>query len=341
MSDKKIHPAKLVDLAKILGVSKVTISKALRNHKDISEETKIKVRQLADKLSYKPNLNARNLSARKSNIIGLVIPKIAHFFFGSIIEAMYDTAFENNYETLITVSQEMAEREKEHIESLLAMRVDGLIVSITEKTKDYSIFERVLQMKVPIVFIDRVPNMPDIHSVTVNDRVGAFLAIEYFAKKGYRNIGLIGGHDFINIGKERTLGFIDAMNKYNLTINNNWIVKGGFGEEDGYKGFKELFKYRKKPEAVLAVTYPVALGMYQAANEAGIRVPKDLNITCFGNNVFKYVVPTVFNYVDQPTKDLGAMAVKMLVDLIDHPERVVKKNIELKTRLLLNGINTI
>ena len=131
MPNKRVSPAKLEDLAKILGVSKVTISKALRDHSDISDETKIKVKQLAESLGYRPNLNARNLSARQSNIIGIVVPKIAHFFFGSVIEAIYDSAFEKKYESVITVSQEIATRERQHIDSLLSMRIDGRIVSIT------------------------------------------------------------------------------------------------------------------------------------------------------------------------------------------------------------------
>ena len=113
MTNKRIKLVKLEDLAKKLKVSKVTISKALRNHPDISEGTKIRVKELADRMGYVPNFMAKNLSARKSNIIGLVVPKIAHFFFGSIIESIYNTAFENNYETVITVSQESAEKGEE------------------------------------------------------------------------------------------------------------------------------------------------------------------------------------------------------------------------------------
>lgn len=341
MAAKRIQPAKLEDLAKILGVSKVTISKALRDHSDISDETKLKVKQLAESLGYRPNINARNLSSRKSNIIGLVVPKIAHFFFGSVIEAVYDSAFEKKYESVITVSQELAEREKQHIESLLSMRVDGLLISITEQTKDYSIFERVIKMNVPMVFIDRVPDIPGVPSVTVDDRGGAFSAVEYFVNKGYRNISLVGGYDYINIGNARTQGFFDAMNKHNIPINDKWIVKGGFGEEDGYNAFKKIYKSGQLPEAILAVTYPVALGLYEAANEVGIRIPKDINVTCFGNNVFKYMAPSVFNYVDQPTHELGTSAVSLLCDLMNHPDKEFPKHIELPTRLLFNGRNLI
>ena len=341
MTNKRIKPVKLEDLAKKLKVSKVTISKALRNHPDISEETKIRVKELADRIGYVPNFMAKNLSSRKSNIIGLVVPKIAHFFFGSIIESIYNTAFENNYETVITVSQESAEREKKHLQSLLSMQVDGLIVSITEQTKDYSMFERIIQSNIPLVFIDRVPAIKNVPSVTVDDRGGAYSAVDYFIKHGITKIGHVGGYSHINIGKARLNGFLDAMKQNNVPINKKWIIEGGFGEEDGYRGFKDIFNSGNIPEAIFAVTYPVAIGIYEAATELGIKIPEDIQITCVGNNTFKHTVPSVFNFVDQPTVELGRSAVELVLDLINNPSSTEPRNIELKTRLLIKGKETL
>jgi LacI family transcriptional regulator len=337
MTEKRIKPIRLEDLSKKLKVSKVTVSKALRDHPDISPETKLKVKALAEKLGYMPNYMAKNLSSRKSNIIGLVVPKIAHLFFGSIIESVYDTAFENNYEIILTVSQESVEREKKHIRSLLSMRVDGLIVSITQETKDVSIFNRALQLNIPIVFIDRVPNLKDVPTVTVDDKGGAFTAVEDFIQQGIEKIGHIGGYSHINIGKARYDGFLKAMTKYNMPINKNWISFGGFGEEDGYKGFKKIYETGPLPEAILAVTYPVALGIYEAASELGISIPGDIKVTCFGSNTYKRSIPSVFSFVDQPTNELGREAVNLMIKLINDPKEYKSINIELKTRLMTNG----
>ena len=337
MTNKRIKPIKLEDLARELGVSKVTISKALRNHPDISTETKARVKELADKLGYLPNFMAKNLSSRRSNIIGLVVPKIAHFFFGSVIESVYDTAFENNYEIVLTVSQESSERERKHILSLLSMRIDGLLISITEETTDLSIFERVVQLGIPIVFVDRVPDLADVSSVTVDDQGGAYMATEYFIKKGYKKIAHVGGYSRINIGKARSLGFYNAMKAHKIPINKKWVIEGGFGEEDGYKAFKNMCKSDSLPDAIFAVTNPVALGIYKAAREVGINIPDDIEITCFGNNTFKHMVPSVFNFVDQPTIDLGSESVKLLINMINDPIDFQHKNIELKTRLMINS----
>lgn len=337
MTEKKIKSIRLEDLSKKLGVSKVTVSKALRNHPDISPETTAKVKALAEKLGYLPNYMAKNLSSRKSNTIGLVVPKIAHFFFGSVIESVYDSAFENNYEIVLTVSQESAEREKRHIMSLLSMRVDGLIISITQETEDLSIFNRALQLNVPIVFIDRIPRIKDVPTVTVDDKGGAFSAVENFIFNGIKKIGHIGGYPSINIGNERYEGFVEAMTKYNITINENWITRGGFGEEDGYKGFKKIYETGPLPEAILAVTYPVALGIYQAALENGIKIPRDLKVTCFGSNTYLKSIPSAFSFVDQPARELGSEALNLMLKLINNPEGYKSINIELKTKLITNS----
>jgi LacI family transcriptional regulator len=334
---KSIKPVKLEDLAKKLGVSKVTISKALRDHPDISPAMKIKVKELAEKVGYLPNFMARSLSSRKSNIIGVVVPKIAHFFFASVIESIYDSALENNYDIVLTVSQELAERERKHILSLLSMKVDGLIISVTQETTDTSIFTKVMNHKIPLVFIDRVPNLPDVSSVIVDDEGGAYSAVEHFIKNGFTKIGHVGGYHHINIGYARYRGFQKAMNKYKIPLNKNWITEGGFGEEDGYNGFRKILEKGTLPQAILAVTYPVALGIHEAALEKGIRIPEDIQVTCFGSNNFKHQLPSLFNFVDQPTTELGKQSVHLLKKLIENPSDRDPVKVVLKTRLLLKN----
>ncbi len=335
----RYRPIKLDDLAKKLKVSKVTISKALRDHPDISEEMKKKVKELADKVGYIPNSMARSLSARRSNILGLVIPKIAHIFFATVIEAVYNTAFINNYETFLTISQENAEREKKHIQSLISNKVDGLIVSITQETKDTEIFNKVMENGVPLIFIDRVPDMPNISSITVDDIGGSYSAIDYAIKKGYKKIAHLGGYRHINIGRARLEGFLSAMKHHRVPVNPLWITEGGFGEEDGYNGFMKIYRKGNLPEYVLAVTYPVALGMYAAALELGIRIPEDIEVTCFGKNTFNRYIPSVFNFINQPAQELGKEAVMLAIQQIENPYNFEPKQIQLKTQLIINDPN--
>lgn len=327
----------LSDIAKKLNVSAVTVSKALRRHPDIPRHTREKVISVAEKLGYTPNYMARNLSARKTNTIGIVVPKIAHFFFGSIIENIYDLAFENNYEIILTVSQESAEREKKHVQTLLSMRVDGIIISISQDTTDYSIFETVKKRGVPIVFIDRIPNMTNVNKVFVNDREGAFNAVEQAIRIGYKKIAHFAGYDDVNIGRQRYLGFTEAMKKYKLPINKKWIFRGGFGEKFGYDSFLKLYNKNDLPEIIFTVTYPVALGVYKAVNELGLKIPRDVDIICFGDsNVQQYLSPPL-SCVDQAPDLIAKNAFDIILNQINNPGDKRKKSVEIPTKLILRG----
>ncbi len=325
----------LNDIAKRLHVSKVTVSKALRSHPDISKKTAKEVRDLAEELGYTPNFAARNLSSRKSNTIGVVVPKIAHFFFSSVIEAIYDAAFHYNYDIALTVSQENAEREKKHVDTLLAMRVDGIIVSISQDTKDKTIFEKALNRGVPIVFMDRVLEIKGTSQVTVDDRGGAFKAVETAIKNGYTKIAHLGGYKEINIGKDRFAGFADAMKRYDVPINPAWVICGGFGQDHGYSGFMKLYESGNMPEFIFAVTYPVALGVYAAAGEVGMRIPDDIDIICFGSgNIGQFIKPEI-SYINQPTEVLGKTAFELVLEHINEAEDYEPKHIQIPTELVL------
>ena len=325
----------LSDIAKKLNVSTVTVSKALRGHPDISQQTVKLIRTTAEEMGYTPNYMARNLSSRKSNTIGLVVPKIAHFFFGSIIESIYDLAFKENYEIILTVSQEDAEREKKHIQTLLSMKVDGIIISISQETKDYEIFDITRKRGVPLVFMDRIPKIPDINTVSVDDRGGAFKAVEHAIKLGYRNIAHFAGYMEINIGYERYHGFQEAMQKYNVPINPDWIFHGGFGENYGYDALMELYRKKNLPDMVFTVTYPVALGVYMAAKELKLKIPDDIDVICFGNaKVQNFLLPSL-SCVDQPTNLLAQKSMEILLDNINNPGEFVTRNEQINTELIL------
>ncbi len=325
----------LDDIAKILNVSKVTVSKALRGHSDISKETADKVKEVATELGYTPNLMARNFSSNKSSTIGVVVPKIVHYFFSSVIEAIFDTAFKNNYEIILNVSQENSEKEKKHIESLLKMRVDGLIVSVTQETQDIEIFEKVIKLGIPLVFIDRILDVKEASKITVDDKGGAYRAVELAVKSGYTKIGHIAGYQNIYIGKNRYEGFWQAVKDYGIEINNDWIVYGGFEEKDGYRGFMKMYKSGKLPEFIFAVTYPVALGMYRAIQEVGLKIPDDIDVICFGDSDVNRFIKPELSCVDQPTESLGRTAVELIINHINNIDEFQPVSIELPTKIIL------
>ncbi len=333
MVRKGLH-VKLADIAKILNVSNVTVSKALRGHPDISTEMAKKVKATAKELGYVPNFMARNLSSRNSKMIGVIVPKIAHFFFSSVIESIYDAAFENGYEIILTVSQENPERELLHIQSLLSMRVDGLIISVTENTIDYTIFDTIRKMGIPITFMDRIIPFKEFNSIVTDDYHGSYMAAEQAIKAGYKKLGHIGGFQHTNIGRDRLKGFKDALKKNKLPVYPEKITLGGFAEIDGYKSFMKLYSSGNLPECILTVTFPVALGVYRAAQELGLKIAKDFDLISFGNGTFNQYLTPRPTFVEQPSAAMGRAAVELTIENIRNFEFFQPKHIKLPTKIV-------
>jgi LacI family transcriptional regulator len=332
---KKVQQVTLNDIAKQANVSKVTVSKTLRGHPDISVETAKRINAIAKELGYFPNYMARNLSSNRTHTIGVVVPKIAHFFFSSVIEAIYDVAFEQKYEIILTVSQENAERELRHIQTLLSMRVDGIILSVSQQTKDYSIFHRIKEIGVPLTFMDRVINLNGFNSVVADDFMGAYAATEHAISVGYRKIGHIGGYLHTSIGSERYRGFESAMKQHEIPIRTEWVLHGGFSEDDGYKGFMKLYSSKNLPDFIFAITYPVALGIYGAAAEVGMKIPDDIDIISFGKSHLNQFLSPPMSYIEQPTTELGKKAVALTLENIRYKDRFIPQTIKLPTKLVL------
>lgn len=306
----------LQDIADELGLTKVSISKALRDHPDISEDTRIKVKKMAKKLGYRPNLVARSLTSSKSKTIGLIIPKIAHFFFASVVEAIYKTAFEHGYEVIIGVSLEDEELEKNHLETMMQMRVDGLLVSITEQTNDIERFKEVKNMGIDLVFFDRGFENSGFSYLKADDRKGAQYGVAHLIKMGYTEIAHLAGYPTIEIGKNRKLGYLDALQEAGIPVDENAIVEGGFSEEDGRKSFQKLLENYGVPKALFAATYPVGLGALKCMKDNNID-PRDIKVLTFGKSDFNEYLISPFICIEQPTTELGVKAFKQLLAEIE------------------------
>lgn len=334
MSPKQVT---LNDIAKKLGVSIITVSKALRGHPDISAATATLIKKTADDLGYLPNFMARNLASRKSKSIGVVLPQIAHHFFSTLMDYIYDYATLHNYQVFLTVSQENAEMQKKQIQTLLSMRVDGLIVSISQDTSGFEIFESALKQQIPIVFMDRIPDISNCNTVTVDDKGGAYRATEHAIKLGYRKIAQFAGYSNINIGRERISGFKQALTDNGIEVNNDWIIEGDYEEKHGYDSFMKLYKENNMPDLILAVTFPVAIGIYTAAKEVGMKIPDDIDIICFGNSPVQEFFSPPLSCINQPTDRLAKKSVDLLLDNIDNSEKFNYQQIVVDTELILRG----
>ncbi len=308
--------ATLNDIAKILNLTKVSISKALRDHPDISDDTKMRVRKVAQELGYRPNLIARSLTSSRSMTLGVVVPKIAHNFFGHVLAGIQQVALREGYEIVLTVSDEKEELEQKHIESLVSMQVEGLLVSVSMETRSTEIYNWLKEMQVPLVFFDR--HIPDLgfNSVVIDDEKAAENGVNRLIEAGYRNIVHLSGYTHNEIGKKRRKGYEKAMKKYGLEISSGHVFEGGFGEEDGYRGFKEILSQGMTPDALFAVTVPVGLGAYIAMREIDPALMNRIPVLAFGDSTRHKVMPYPQYYIHQPGIEIGKNAAELLFNEI-------------------------
>lgn len=301
------------DIAKRLQVTRITVSKALRNHPDISAEMKTRVRQVAEELGYTPNLIAQNLKAKRSHTLGVVIPDLENPFFANVTDSIIDAAEDLNYSVFVTISREDQNREKRNLQKLIGMRVDGLLVCLTQQTQCPHIFYQIKELNIPLVFFDRQYEGLNFSSVSFNDRNGAMDALEMIIGMGYHRFAHIAGFSNTSIGKERLQGFKLAMQKNGMEINQDWIIEGGFEVADGYRAFMKIFHSAHLPEIILAVNDRAALGVYQAAEEVGLQIPEDIGIVAFGCNETAQTFAPPLSIINQDPRALSLTATHLLV----------------------------
>ena len=305
------------DIARELNVSRVTVSKALRDHPDISKAMKKKIREVARQMGYVPNLIARQLNSRRTFTIGIVVPDLENSFFSYVVDSMIDYATEHNYYVILTVSREKEIIEKQNIENLIGMRVDGLLVCLSQETTSREVFNVVKKMKIPLVFFDRAFDNLIFSRVVFNDKPGAENSVNLIIANGFTRIAHFAGYQKTNIGKLRSEGFTQALSKNKIPIVKEWIIEGGFEVNDGYESFKKLYRSGALPEVIFTVNDRVALGAYKAAKEAGLSIPEDIGIFGYGFNEITDFFDPQLTVINQNPRKMGLEAIKLLINEID------------------------
>jgi LacI family transcriptional regulator len=322
------------DIARELNISRVSVSKALRDHPDISVAMKKKILEVANKMGYVPNLIARQLNSRRTFTIGIVVPDLENSFFSYITDSMIDYATEHNYSVILTVSREKENQEKRNIENLIGLRVDGLLVCLSQETTDRQVFAKVKKMNIPLVFFDRAFDDLKFSRVVFNDKLGAENSLNRIIQEGNTKIGNFAGYSKTNIGKYRAEGFNEAMLKNKIPIRKEWIIESGFEVKDGYESFKKLNILGELPEIIFTVNDRVALGAYKAAKEAGLRIPEDIGIFGYGFSEITDFFDPQLTVINQDPRKMGFEACQLLINVIEEKTQIGKNNIYLEEEFL-------
>lgn len=329
---KRHHEVTIMDIARQLGISKSTVSRALRGHTDIHEGTRQMILDLAKELDYEPNPLANALLKRRTNIIGMLVPEFRHYFFPTIIMGAQAVLSKAGYNLMIFQSDESYETEVANVKALLRSRVDGLLVSITGKTENFDHFRTVLQKEVPLVFFNRVCPELETPQVIIDDYSGAFQAVEHLIEQGYQRIAHLAGPTILSIARYRLQGYLDAMEKHNLPIEAGLVVYHDLTEESARDCARQLLDLPSPPEAIFAVNDPSALEVLLLAKQRKIKVPQDLGIVGFSNDPVSALIEPALTTVEQPVWEIGEQSAQLLLEQLEQPRLETKV---LKTRLIV------
>ena len=325
------------DIAKELGISASTVSRALKDHPDISSKTKEAVNELAKKWHYKPNAVALSLRHSKTNIIGVIVPEIVHHFFSSVISGIEEIAHKAGYNVMMFQSNESYDRELANVQALLSSRVDGVLVSMSKETKDYSHFKELRDNGIPIVFFDRICNELSSDNVIVDDFAGAFAAVEHLINIGCKRIAHLSAPQHMLLGQNRQKGYKQALLKHKIHVDENLIIKCDSYDEAILK-MPDLLSLPEPPDGIFAVNELTAAGALSAVKKDGFRVPEDISIVGFTDGLVSRVTDPTLTTLEQHGFDVGLKATELLVERItegDMEYEPVTKVV--KTNLIVRG----
>jgi LacI family transcriptional regulator len=324
-------PVRMKDIARDLGISPMAVSKALRNHKDIGEETKERVRRRAAELNYRMDWVARSMVTGRTYLVGLVVPDLMQSFFAEIATALTATLAPAGYHLLISHSSENAAEEAANIDLLVARKVDGLIIaSVQRSAKAFA------ALKTPFALIDRqVPGLKANYAGTKNEDIG-FLATQHLIEQGCRRIAHLRG-PALSTAAGRLHGYRQALEKHGLPAQADLVQQAGHDDASGYRAMKRLLTLKRRPDGVFCFNDPVAIGAMRAVLEAGLSIPQDIAIIGAANMHYADMFRIPLSTVDQGTSAMGEAAARLLLASMAAEKPLALRQVILPPRLIVRA----
>ncbi|MBJ6368390.1 LacI family DNA-binding transcriptional regulator [Snuella sedimenti] len=315
MENKKKTTIK--DIAKALNITPSAVSKALSDHPRISDKTKKAVKKVAKTLNYQPNHLASALRKGKSNLVGVIVPRANSNFFSSVVEKIEERLSKEGYNVIITQSNESFSKECKNIESLLYTQVDGIIASMANETTVLDHYENIKSKGVPLIMFDRGEDTLEVDYVGIDDYNSSFAVVEHLKNQGCKRIAHIGGYSHTRIYKNRIIGYKEALESFNLPIENELIHECNLTIEDGRRIMQQLLELPKPPDAVFAASDFAALGALQILEENNIAIPNDIALVGFSNETFTSLIKPSISTVNQRSERIGTLAAETFLKRVN------------------------
>ena len=323
------------DLAEELGVSKSTVSRALSDSHEVSTATKSRVRELAAKWHFQPNPQARSLKGKKSFLLGVVVPEIAHKFFSSAIAGIQEVVLDKGYNVLICQTNESAAREKEVVSELISTYVDGIILSLAHDSTELEHVKAAQQSGIPVVLFDRTSKKLTCSKVVIDHQKAAYDAVKHLIEQGCRRIAHLSGSKTLNISQARTRGYVQAIRKFKLKEDAALIIENGYNPARTPEIITELYSKGDFPDGISCFNDDVAVAVIRTLKKLGVQVPQQVKVIGFNNEPVAEIVEPSLTTVFHPARQMGEEAARLFLQQIANMSVSYARTVQLDTELVL------
>lgn len=326
----------IYDIAKGLGVSPATVSRALNDHPAVNALTKHKIQQTADQLGYRSNLFASNLRKQRTNAIGVIIPKLNSHFQSSVLAGMEKVANAAGYNLIISQSMESAQKEIANAKTMFNSRIDGLLVSLAYETENIDHFYPFIKRGIPVLFYDRVTDNKEFTSVVIDNVAAAHKATTHLIEQGCRHILHLTGSLKRNVYQDRLKGYKYALFDHNLPFNESAVIVNKLTEEAGIEIAKQILEMTPLPDGVFVSNDTCAVSCMKVLKQAGISIPGDIAFVGFNNDPISRVVEPNLSTIDYPGQEMGEVAIQNLINCLDGvSDKMLTNTITLRSELII------
>jgi LacI family transcriptional regulator len=321
------------DVAKLAGVSPITVSRVINNSQGVNRLTRERVQRAVEGLHYVPNTLAKSLRSKKTHTMALVVSDITNPFWTTIARGVEDTAAKNGFHVILCNTDENPEKEANYINILLQRRVDGIIIAPT--TNDKRRLSALTRQKVPCVLIDRQVNGFKADVVRSNNLEGARQLTRHLLTLGHRRIAMLSGPTWVSTAEERVRGYCQALQEQGVPDEEHLITRSDYKQEGGYLSVKELLTTVPRPTAIIAANNFMAIGALQALRDAGLRVPEDIALVCFDDIPQASLIYPFLTVSNQCAYEMGTTSAQLLMERLKDKKNRRRREIELETTLII------
>lgn len=301
-------------IAEVLGLSISTVSRALKNHPDISDATKKRVNEIANFLDYEPNINAINLRAKSNRVLGLLVPAISGFFYASFIAAVEEECRLNNYRLMILQSGNDEEIETRNLSICRQNRVTGLFACLSTNTINMAPFDKFEESDIPLIFFDKVPDARKYHKVCVADMDAAKMAAELLINKRKKKILSLFGNKSLSITRHRLQAYNEVMHR---EMNVESYIEHCNSTQEAMYITKEYFSKKEKPDSVFCMSDEILIGAMKSLNEMEIKIPENAGIICLSDGFMPFIYTPEISYIETSGYKLGKLAFTRMLNYLD------------------------